>query len=249
MAAMLSGLRSFLRYLKAVRGFAVYDPEKVRRPKIPKHEVEYLTKEEVQRFFNAIPTHTQAGLRDRALAEVLCITGMRIAEALSLNRAQIDWETQTAQVVGKGNKPRKVYFTDSALVWIRQYLDIRHDDHPALFVTQGEDPKRLYAQGTWKRFHRYAKHAGIGKRVYPHMLRHTMATTLLANGCPIGHIRAMLGHEHLTTTCKYYLGIIAEADVKAAHAKYLSYEIDQGKKTDDVLPGRENIEPESLTHK
>ena len=55
-----------------------------------------------------------------------------------------------------------------------------------------------------------AKRAGIGKQVYPHMLRHTMATTLLANGCPIGHIRALPGHEHLTTTCKYYLGIIAE---------------------------------------
>jgi integrase/recombinase XerD len=248
MAAMLSGLRSFLRYLKDVRGFHVYDPEKVRRPKIPKHEVEYLTKEEVQRFFNAIPTHTQAGLRDRALAEVLCITGMRIAEALSLNRAQIDWETQTAQIVGKGNKPRKVYFTDSALAWIRQYLDVRHDDQPALFVTQGEDPIRLKAQGTWKRFHRYAKQAGIGKQVYPHMLRHTMATTLLANGCPIGHIRAMLGHEHLTTTCKYYLGIIAEKDVKAAHAKYLSYDIEQGKNTDVVLPGQENIDPDPLTH-
>jgi len=138
MAAMLSGLRSFLRYLKEVRRLDVYDPEKIRRPKIPKHEVEYLTKEEVQRFFNAIPTHTQPGLRDRALAEVLCITGMRIAEALSLNRAQIDWETQVAQIVGKGNKPRKVYFTDSALAWIRQYLDIRHDDHPALFVAVKE---------------------------------------------------------------------------------------------------------------
>jgi integrase/recombinase XerD len=248
MAAMLSGLRSFLRYLKEVRGFHVYDPEKVRRPKIPKHEVEYLTKEEVQRFLNGIPTHTQAGLRDRALAEVLCITGMRIAEALSLNRAQIDWDTQTAQIVGKGNKPRKVYFTDSALAWIRQYLDVRHDDYPALFVIHGENPIRLKAQGTWKRFHRYAKQAGIGKQVYPHMLRHTMATTLLANGCPIGHIRAMLGHEHLTTTCKYYLGIIAEADVKAAHAKYLSYDIMQGKKTDVVLPGQENIDSEPLTH-
>jgi hypothetical protein len=58
MAAMLSGLRSFLRYLKEVRGLQVYDPEKVRRSKIPKHEVEYLTKEEVARFLNAIPTHT-----------------------------------------------------------------------------------------------------------------------------------------------------------------------------------------------
>jgi integrase/recombinase XerD len=166
---------------------------------------------------------------------------MRIAEALSLNRAQIDWETQVAQIVGKGNKPRKVYFTDAALAWVRQYLDIRHDDHPALFVTQGEDPTRLRAQGTWKRFHHYARLAGIGKRVYPHMLRHTMATTLLANGCPIGHIRALLGHEHLTTTCKYYLGIIAEADVKAAHAKYLSYEVAPGNTTDGKLPRQENI--------
>jgi integrase/recombinase XerD len=247
-AAMLSGLRSFLRYLKEVRGFQVYDPEKVRRPKIPKHEVEYLTKEEVQRFLDGIPTHTQAGLRDRALAEVLCITGMRIAEALSLNRAQIDWETQVALIIGKGNKPRRVYFTDTALAWIRQYLDIRHDDNPALFVTQGEKSIRLKAQGTWKRFHQYARKAGIGKRVYPHMLRHTMATTLLANGCPIGHIRAMLGHEHLTTTCKYYLGIIAEKDVKAAHAKYLSYEVDSGNTTDGKAPGQENIAPQSLTH-
>ena len=196
-----------------------------------------------------VAAHTQAGLRDRALAEVLCITGMRIAEALSLNRAQIDWETQTAQIVGKGNKPRKVYFTDSALAWIRQYLDIRHDEHPALFVTQGDNPIRLNAQGTWKRFHRYAKQAGIGKKVYPHMLRHTMATTLLANGCPIGHIRALLGHEHLTTTCKYYLGIIAEKDVQAAHAKYLSYDIEQGKKTDGKFPGQENIDPDPLTQK
>ena len=73
------------------------------------------------------------------------------------------------------------------------------------------------------------------------MLRHTMATTLLTNGCPIGHIRAFLGHEHLTTTCRYYLGIIAEADVKATHAKDLSYGVNQGQKTDGKLPGQENI--------
>jgi integrase len=72
-----------------------------------------------------------------------------------------------------------------------------------------------------------------------------MATTLLANGCPIGHIRALLGHEHLTTTCRYYLGIIAEKDVRAAHAKYLSYDIEHhGKQTGDTLPGQENINPE-----
>src|SRR5207249_6696209 len=187
--------------------------------------------------------HTQSGLRDRALAEVLCITGMRIAESLSLNRAQIDWETQMAQIIGKGNKPRKVYFTDSALAWIRQYLDGRHDDHPALFVTQGENPIRLNAQGSWKRFRRYAQRAGLGKRVYPHMLRHTMATTLLANGCPIGHIRTLLGHEHLTTTCKYYLGVMSDAEAKDAHTRYLSYQPDMGDKTDVKKTGGEHTAP------
>jgi integrase/recombinase XerD len=242
MAAMLSGLRSFLRYARNVRGLAVYDPEKVRRPKIPKREVAYLTKEEVERFLRAIPLHTWAGLRDRALAEVLCPTGMRISEALALDRHQIDWEAREARIIGKGNKPRKVYFNAKALEWLRRYLHTRHDDHPALFVAQENTRERLKAPGTWKRFKRYAMRANLGKRVHPHMLRHTMATTLLANGCPIGHIRALLGHEHLSTTCRYYLGIISDADVKAAHEKFLSYRSNEGEKTDEKETQQENID-------
>ena len=202
----------------------------------------------MQRFLDAIQTHTYTGLRDRALAEVLCASGMRIAEALALNSEQIDWEAREARIIGKGNKQRTIYFTDTVLEWLHRYLQLRHDTHAAVFITQGDPPIRLRAQGTWKRFHRYALRAGLKKRVYPHMLRHTMATTLLSNGCPIGHIRAILGHEHLTTTCRYYLGIIAEKDVRAARAKYLSYEI-EGEKTDGKLPGQENNHAEPLTHK
>ena len=246
MATMLSGLWSFLRYLKDIRGLAVYDPAKVRRPKIPKREVDYLSKEEVQRFLDAIPTQTSAGLRDRALAEVLCASGMRIAEALALDRQQIDWEAREAQIIGKGNKQRKVYFTETALEWLHRYLQIRHDAQAAVFVTQSETSTRLRAQSTWKRFHRYAKRAGLNKQVYPHMLRHTMATTLLANGCPIGHIRTLLGHEHLTTTCKYYLGVMSDAEAKGAHARYLSYASDGGEKTDAHRTGRENAAPWKL---
>lgn len=240
-ATQMSTLRSLLRYLRNVRELEVYDPEKVKRPRVPKREVEYLTKEEVQRFLAAIPTKSFAGLRDRALAEVLCSTGMRISEALSLNRDQIDWEAKEAKITGKGNKERKVYFGDEALRWLSRYLEHRHDDEPALFVTQGYEPGRLRAQGSWRKFRRYAKLAGLTKEVYPHMLRHTMATTLLANGCPIGHIRVLLGHEHLTTTCRYYLGIMSDAEAKAAHGKFLSYEVNGGKDTNGKEPGRENI--------
>ena len=188
------------------------------------------TSEEVQRFLDAIPTQTYAGLRDRALAEVLCASGMRIAEALGLDRQEIDWEAHEAQIIGKGNKQRKVYFTDTALDWLHRYLQSRHDDHAAVFVTQGETSTRLRAQSTWRRFHRSTQRAGLTKQVYPHMLRHTMAATLLANGCLIGHIRTLLGHEHLTIMCRYYLGVMSNSEAKGTHARCLSYQAGGGEK-------------------
>lgn len=86
----LSCLRGFLKYLRDVRRLTVMDGEKIKRPRVPNRAVDYLTKEEVERLM-AIPTHTWSGLRDRALIEVLFSTGMRISEALSLDRSAIDW--------------------------------------------------------------------------------------------------------------------------------------------------------------
>ncbi len=236
----LSCLRSFLRYLRDVRHLQVFDAEKIRRPKIPKREVEYMTKDEVQRFLRAIPVNSLVGLRDRALVEVFCSTGMRISEALSLDRGSIDWEVGEARIVGKGNKERKVYFNHTALDWLGQYLDQRWDSNAALFVTDGHEPRRMKAAGTWKKFRRYGRLADIGRNVYPHMLRHTMATTLLANGCPIGHIRVLLGHAQLATTCRYYLGVLSDREAKVAHAKYLSYETGEGEESGELSPRQQN---------
>lgn len=224
MTALLSCIRSFLRYLRDVRQVRVMDAEKIKRIRIPNRAVDFLTKEEVDRMLAAIPGETWGGRRDKALVELLFSSGMRISEVLSLDRDKIDWERNQARVVGKGNKERTVYFSGAAKAALLTYLACRQDDERALFITNGDEPRRLQPHGSWKRFRRYAELAGIGKRVYPHMLRHTMATTLLENGCPIGHIRALLGHAHLATTCKYYLGMMSEVDVKAAHAKYLHRE-------------------------
>ena len=222
----LSCLRGLLRYVRDVQGLEVMDAEKIKRPRIPQRTVDYLTKEELERLLAAIPVHTWKGLRDRALIEVLFSSGMRISEVLELDRALVEWELRQAVIVGKGRKARKVYFSEDAIAWLTRFLAIRHDDHPALFITTGSVPKRLQADGTWRRFNRYGQLAGLAKRVYPHMLRHTMATTLLANGCPIGHIRVLLGHAHLATTCRYYLGMMSDAEAKAAHDKYLYKEKD-----------------------
>jgi integrase/recombinase XerD len=146
---------------------------------------------------------------------------MRISEVLSLDRTQIDFKNAEAKIVGKGGKERVVFFSERALTWVSRYLKRRNDDNPALFVTS-DQLRRLTRTDVWRPFVRHRILAGINKRVTPHLLRHTAATQLLFNGCPVGHIKEILGHERLETTCRYYLGLDHRA-AKAAHAKYLTY--------------------------
>src|SRR5260370_39547050 len=82
---------------------------------------------------------------------------------------------------------------------------------------------RLKRVDIWRPFTRYRKLGGINKPVTPHLLRHTAATQLLFNGCPVGHIKEILGHVRLETTCRYYLGLDHRA-AKKAHQRYLVYE-------------------------
>ena len=93
--------------------------------------------------------------------------------------------------------------------------------YAALFATT-DGERRLKRPDVWRPFARQRALAKIQKRVTPHLLRHTAATQLLFNGCPVGHIKEILGHERLETTCRYCLGLDHRA-AKAAHAKYLNY--------------------------
>jgi integrase/recombinase XerD len=158
------------------------------------------------------------------LAEVLLGTGARISEVLRLRRHDVDFERKEARTIGKGNKERVLFFTDRSLVWLGRYLGRREDELEALFATaDGKVPKPLVYEGMKRTFGEIARAAGINKRVSAHILRHTMATTLLFNGCPIGHIKELLGHERLDTTCRYYLGLDRRA-AKEAHQKFLKFE-------------------------
>ena len=162
-------------------------------------------------------------LRFRALVEVLLGTGARISEALSLTRDSIDADRKEAKIIGKGNKERVLFFSDRALLWLQRYLSTRRDDEKAVFVTTRGAPRRLERQAIKRQFKAYQLRAGITKKVTPHILRHTMATTLLFNGCPIGHIKDILGHERLETTCRYYLGLDKRA-ARHAHENFLRYD-------------------------
>jgi integrase/recombinase XerD len=225
--SILSALKRVLAYCRQHERWNVLEPEEVSVPKRPRREVVYLTPEEVGRFVATIPLVTRRGrccsegLRFRALVEALLGSAMRISELLSVDRTQLDFDAREAKIIGKGNKERVVFFSHRAIFWLKRYLDDRSDDHPALFVCR-DGRSRLKQPDIWRPFARCRQRAGLSKPVTPHLLRHTAATQLLFNGCPVGHIKEILGHERLETTCRYYLGLDHRA-AKQAHEQFLVY--------------------------
>jgi site-specific recombinase XerD len=225
--SILSAFKRFFEFCRDREKLPVLDPATVSVPKRPRRDVVYLTVEEVERFVGAIrltnldDTVSLAGLRFRALVEALLGSAMRIGELLSLDRSDVDFVRREARIVGKGDKQRTAFFTVRALEWIGRYLQARADEHPALFACR-DGRSRLKQPDIWRPFAYYRKLAGINKKVTPHLLRHTAATQLLFNGCPIGHIKEILGHERLETTCRYYLGLDHRA-AQQAHERYLVY--------------------------
>src|SRR4029077_7706324 len=113
-----------------------------------------------------------------------------------------------------------------------RYLEIRGDDAAALFVSQN-GTTRLSRTDICRPFARYRHLAGLNQPVRPHLLRHTAATQLLFNGCPVGHIKEILGHERLETTCRYYLGL-DHAAAQRAHQQSLFYEPQEAPNPDRV---------------
>ena len=220
-SSVVYAMRSFLSYCGDFLKIATLHPKQIRPPKIFRREVVFLTKEEIERFIATIDTKIWYGFRFRVLVEVLLGTGMRIGETLSLNRKAINWEKKEAKIVGKGNKERRVFFTDRSLDWLRKYIEWRKDTHEAVFVTK-KPVARLKRDDVWRFFARHRKLAKIDKKLTPHILRHTVATNLVFNGCPIVHVKEILGHERLDTTCKYYLGVDKE-QAKKAHRQYLHF--------------------------
>lgn len=228
---LMNGVRSFLKFCRLALGIETLDPGRVRGPKVPRREVIFLTPEEVRRFLSAIPVYTNNGGRHslnrtwvsfRALVEVLLGTGMRISEAVSLKRSSVNFETGEAKIIGKGNKERVVFFSPRALGWLKEYLNRRRDKGEWLFALPSGKP--LQVKAVQHRFRKVQRLSGLAKKVSPHILRHTFATTLQMNGAPIGLIKELLGHEMLETTCRFYLGV-DKRQARQAVRRYLDYDL------------------------
>jgi len=204
---LLTILKLFFTFCRKVLKLSVLDPAEIKLPRRRFGRVEYLTESEIHEMIRCIPTHTFTGSRLRALIEVLLSTGMRISEALSLNRDSIQRGNGTAQIIGKGSKPRTVFFSMGCLSWIDRYLAFRRDTSPVLFITTGKTPRRLRRGDMSKVFKRLRQDSGITKHLTPHLLRHTFCTSLLHNGADIMFIKELAGHSDIGITARYYLGV------------------------------------------
>ncbi|MCK8498274.1 site-specific tyrosine recombinase XerD [Myxococcus sp. MISCRS1] len=206
-ARHLAALRGFHRFLVAER-LADKDPtEDVDTPRSARKLPSFLTLEEVEQLLAAPDEGSPAGLRDRAMLEVLYATGLRVSELCGLGVNDVQLSAGYLVAKGKGAKERVVPLGRVAVEKVREYLAasrpamLGRREARALFVTpRGSGFTR---QGFWKLIKRYALKAGILKPLSPHKLRHSFATHLVERGADLRAVQQMLGHADLATTQIY----------------------------------------------
>jgi site-specific recombinase XerD len=178
------------------------------------YPAEWLTPAEMRALLAACDGTTLAGMRNRALITVLWRAGLRCSEALDLRPANIDFAAGTVRVLrGKGGKPRTAGIDGQAVEVVRAWLGMRDASgitSPYLFCTR--DGGRMHPRYVRAEIGRLAARAGIGHRVHPHALRHTMAVELAREGVPVPYISRQLGHSNIGTT-SVYLANLQPAEV------------------------------------
>ena len=160
-----------------------------------------------------------ANIRDLAMIDLLASTGMRVGELVRLNRNDIDFESRECVVFGKGSKERPVYFDARTKIHLKNYLDSRTDDNPALFVSLLKPYNRLQISGVEIRLRDMGRKLGIPK-VHPHKFRRTLATRAIDKGMPIEQVQQLLGHSKIDTTMEY--AMVDQNNVKISHRKYIA---------------------------
>ncbi len=206
----LIALRAFFKYVRR-QGVQGYDPERIELAKTSSHELDLMSDKELASLFAVPDTGTLAGLRDRALLEMLFATGLRVSELCSLDRGT-DFSHGEISVRGKGGKVRVVFVSPSAQDAVKKYVGERTDIDEAMFIDHSpralsrmkkEESIRLTPRSVERSISSYAEKAGIAKKCTPHVLRHSFATDLLYNGADLRTVQMMLGHASIATTQIY----------------------------------------------
>lgn len=201
---ILSGVRSFFRFLQ-LDGYREDDPtELLESPQIGEHLPEVLSPQEIDRLEASIDLSKWEGHRNRAIIEVLFSCGLRVSELVNLKLSDLYLDEEYVRVFGKGSKERLVPISRRAI----QELQFWFDDRCHMTIKPGEEDyvflnrygKHLTRTMILIMIKRQADMAGIQKTISPHTLRHSFATALLEGGADLRIIQALLGHESIGTT-------------------------------------------------
>ena len=206
-ARIISGIKSFYRFL-LLEDYLRTDPtELLESPKIGMKLPEVLSVEEVNKILSSIDLSLPAGQRNRAMLEVLYSCGLRVSELIRLKYSNIYFDEEFIRIEGKGKKQRLVPISHTAIHEIRNYL---YDRRQITALKGFEDTLFLNQRGmglsrvmVFYVIKQHAKLAGIKKTISPHTFRHSFATHLLEGGANLRAIQLMLGHEKITTTELY----------------------------------------------
>lgn len=201
--ALGMALKSFYRFL-VLKGYAASDPTKdLTLPQPRRRLPDPLTEEEVTKLLE-FPAGRYVTVRDRAILELL-YCGLRISEALTLDKDHIHNKEGFIRITGKGDRERLVPIGRQAQQALERYLEKREGRFPeksgAVFLTQRGE--KLSRGSFWLRLKVYARWAGIQKRVYPHLLRHAYASHVLYRGMDLRSLQEAMGHRQLSSTSVY----------------------------------------------
>ena len=220
----ISVINSFYTYLVNNDYIKENPSENIKSPKLAKKLPMYLTIDEINKLLD-INLYTAYDYRNKAMFELLYATGLRISELINLQFSNVDIDNSIVRVMGKGSKERMVPFNDIASKYLRLYIENyrneilngKYSDY--LFISNAK--KAITRQGFFKILKAEVKRAGIEKDVSPHVLRHSFATHLLANGADIRVIQELLGHSNIVTT-EIYTHVVNEKvkkDYEDAHLR------------------------------
>jgi site-specific recombinase XerD len=206
-ARKLAAIRAFYAALVRTGEMKANPADLVATPKRDRKLPRVLSREEMQRLLDRIPTRTPLEMRDRAMLELTYSCGLRAEEVVNLDTDAADFEGERLRIEGKGGKTRLVPMGEPAQAALSRYLHrarsalVGPGEESALFVSKSG--RRLHPSDVRRRLQRWVREAAIAGGVSPHALRHSFATHLLEGGADLRSIQELLGHSSLSTTQVY----------------------------------------------
>lgn len=216
MNTFMTPIKLFFKWLQNEE-FIIKDPcASIKPVKEPKRMRKPLTEEQVEALRDCILTR-----REKAILEFFLSTGCRLSEALNVKIKELDFNNKTLLVIGKGNKERKVYFTERCKRALLNYLKDRKDNCEYLFITDRKPYRKLSTRGMEVIVNKMQIKSGLDRNIHPHIFRHTFATHALRSGMKPEVIQQILGHEDVGITLKVYAKL-AESDVEHSYRMLVS---------------------------